>query len=302
MGTYRILSVDGGGVRGATAIRLLQRLSWEFPNILDRVDLLAGTSTGAFICACLAKGMSFDDVFELYVTQSKYIFHRSWLRFFGFQALAAKYSKQGMKDIVTQVFEDTTLGELRKNILISTLDLDAYDCNGKRSYKPKFFHNLECKDKNELDIRISEILMYSAAAPTFFPSHNGYVDGGLVANNPSVSAIAQALDPNTEPSPQLSDIRLLSIGCGKPTSYVAGTDHDWGFAQWSTKIIELMLNGAVEVADYECRQLLKGHYIRANPYLDEEFKMDSVSCIPRMIEAADAYDISSHIAWVESNF
>jgi hypothetical protein len=94
----------------------------------------------------------------------------------------------------------------------------------------------------------------------------------------------------------------MSIGTGKATTYVPGNSNDWGFLRWATVIVELMMNGAVEVADYECKQLLKENYSRVNPYLDEDFRLDSVKYLDRMIEAADAYDITKHVEWLDKHF
>lgn len=302
MGTYRILSVDGGGVRGVISIRLLQRLVRAKPDLIHRADLFAGTSTGAIIAACLAHGMTCDEIFNLYYTRSKNIFSRNWLRRLGFQALAAKYDNKHIQQVLTDTFGSTKLSDVRGKFLVSSLDMDSYDGNGNRSFKPKFFHNLEGQDADELLLSVVDVLMYSAAAPTYFPSHEGYIDGGIVANNPSVAAIAQALDPKTLPSPLLGDIRVLSVGTGKMSSYIPGQKNDWGFLRWSTTLVELILNGSVDVADYECRQLLKGNYVRVNPCLDKEFKLDSVKYIDRMVESADSYDISRHVEWVNKHF
>lgn len=299
---YRILSCDGGGVRGIISVRLLQRLLKTQPDLLDRVDLFAGTSTGAIIGVGLANGMTIDQIFDLYYHQSKKIFHRSILRRLGFQIFAAKYTNKGIRKVLNGAFGDSTLRGLQKKVLVSALDLDAYDSNGRRSYKPKFFHNLVGQDDCELDLKLADILAATTAAPTFFPTFGGFVDGGLVANNPSVAAIAQALDPKTEPYVSLDKICLMSIGTGKVSTYVPGNNRDWGFLRWATIIVELMMNGSVDVTDYECRHLLKGNYTRVNPYLDEDFRLDSVEHLDRMVEAADSYDITRHVEWLNTHF
>jgi patatin-like phospholipase/acyl hydrolase len=301
MGSYRILSIDGGGARGIISARMLQRLAKARPDLLDRIDLIAGTSAGAIIAACLAHGLTYDQIFDLYYHKSKEIFSRSWLRALGLRLFVAKYGNSGRDRALRQIFKDTTLGELKKSVLIATLDLDAFDAHGWRSYKPKFFHNLSGQDPQELATKVVDILLYSTAAPTLFPAHHGFTDGGIVANNPSVAAVAQSLDPKTEPLTRLEDIRVLSIGAGKVSSFIPNERMDWGFVNWATKLVDLMLNGSVDVADYECRQLLKGNYIRVNPYLKRNYEMDQIKCIDEMIDAADAYDISRHVEWIDTH-
>ncbi len=66
MPKYRIMTFDGGGVRGALMATLLQRLTIEFPDLLDKVDLLAGTSTGSMVTLALADGKTPEDLVEIY--------------------------------------------------------------------------------------------------------------------------------------------------------------------------------------------------------------------------------------------
>src|SRR5437899_10389291 len=76
---YRILSVDGGGIRGLYAAVLLERLAREVPTLVDGVDLVAGTSTGGIIALGLAHGLATADLVALYRDRAKEIFDDSWL-------------------------------------------------------------------------------------------------------------------------------------------------------------------------------------------------------------------------------
>ncbi|MBM4155926.1 MAG: hypothetical protein FJ221_13005, partial [Lentisphaerae bacterium] len=76
---HRILSFDGGGIRGLLTVILLERLEREVQGWIDRADLLAGTSTGALIALGLARGMSPTEVRELYERHGREIFHDTWL-------------------------------------------------------------------------------------------------------------------------------------------------------------------------------------------------------------------------------
>jgi patatin-like phospholipase/acyl hydrolase len=284
--SYRVLSCDGGGVRGIITARLLQRLQAACPNWIDTIDLFAGTSTGAIISVGLACGYTPDSLFDLYYNRTKEIFSRSGIRLVTGQIFSAKYNNVGLRKVILDTFGDISIGEVKKNILVSSLDLDGYDGMGHRVYKPKFFHNLIGQDKEELSLKVADILMYTTAAPTYFPVFDGYVDGGLVANNPSLAALSQSLDPKTIPVPTLQEIALLSIGTGKTSTYIEGDHNDWGFIQWAMHIVELMMNCRVEVTDYECKQLLKNNYCRVNTYLNKDFKLDSIDALDKMVEAS----------------
>src|SRR5213594_5028603 len=76
---YRILSMDGGGIRGLYAAVLLDRLTREVPTLVERVDLVAGTSTGGIIALGLAHGLAPADLVALYRDRAKEIFDDSWL-------------------------------------------------------------------------------------------------------------------------------------------------------------------------------------------------------------------------------
>ena len=84
--TFRVLSLDGGGVRGIYTASLLQQLALRIGRFsgndaVSRVDLgakfdlIVGTSTGSIVGAALAAGVPLEDVVDLYRTRSKYIFH-----------------------------------------------------------------------------------------------------------------------------------------------------------------------------------------------------------------------------------
>ncbi|HHY94205.1 MAG TPA: hypothetical protein GX513_04225 [Firmicutes bacterium] len=77
MATYRIISFDGGGVRGALSITLLKRLQQQVPELVEKTDLFAGTSTGSFIALGLAHGLPVTDIAGLYSEEkAEFIFSR----------------------------------------------------------------------------------------------------------------------------------------------------------------------------------------------------------------------------------
>ena len=199
--TYRILSIDGGGVRGLLVTVLLQRLAEESnkPNFLSKVDLFAGTSTGAIVALGLANGLSPQQGRQLYKNKLPFIFSDSvWddVKDLGF-AIGAKYSNEPLRDVLAQELGATrTLNDLPKKVLISSFDLDneGKSATGMRCWKPKFFHNFP-GDDSDGDEYIVDVALRSTAAPTMFPIFQGFVDGGVSANNPSMCALAQALDP-----------------------------------------------------------------------------------------------------------
>lgn len=83
---FKILSIDGGGIRGMMPARLLSELEDELtregknPRLCDYFDLICGTSTGGIIALGLALGMPAQDVLKLYRDNASNIFKKKTLR------------------------------------------------------------------------------------------------------------------------------------------------------------------------------------------------------------------------------
>jgi uncharacterized protein len=316
--TYRILSVDGGGVRGLLVTILLQRLltDSERPDYLEQIDLFAGVSTGAIIAAGLAAGVPVSEGSGLYLTHSKEIFTDSFwdnLKDLGF-AVGAQYDNIPLHRVLLSVFGGKTLDTLNKRVLIPTFDLDneGKSSDGVRRWSPKFFHNFPVPDADG-DQGVVDVLMRTTAVPAFFPMYQGYVDGGLVANSPSMCALAQALDEETgKQVPE--DVVLLSIGTGRMPSYLPQQDADWGWKQWGVQlqvdpqlgvrlpIIDIVMEGMDGVADYQCRRILGDRYHRLQPDLPEPIGLDAVDKLDKLMEIANEVDLAETAVWLNQFF
>jgi patatin-like phospholipase/acyl hydrolase len=313
---YRILSCDGGGIRGLLTLQLLKRLLAVHPTLVSEVDLFAGTSTGGLIALGLAHGLTVSELEKLYLDHGKAIFKDTlWddIKDLG-QLVGAEYSLDTLIKVCKGHFGATTLGQLGvrppnqltpRRVVISAFDLDAENATPRR-WKPKFFHNLGGADSDDA-VTALDAAIATSAAPTYFPAYKGYIDGGVVAGNPSMAALVQALDarvPLFNRAESLADIRVLSLGTGTVPNYVKGSP-DWGEAQWIKPIIELMLEGSISVPDFQCRALLgAGHYRRVNPFLPEKPKipMDSVDHMPLLVELGQKADLKDTAAWLSAGW
>jgi patatin-like phospholipase/acyl hydrolase len=265
---YRILALDGGGIRGLVSLALLKRLEDKIPSILTNVDLFAGTSTGGIIALGLASGRSIDEMISLYQDNGALIFDDSFLRDIrDIGGIAgAKYDSADLEKLLDGIFSGKSLKDLPKRVLIPSFNLDNQDPNeSKRTWSPKFFHNFPGPDSDG-DKLVRDVALSTSAAPTYFPSHGTFIDGGVVANNPSMAALAQTQDTrNTDVRPEIGDIFVLSLGTGTNLTFLGGEDHDWGLAQWASPLINLLLDASMGIADYQCRYLLKNNYRRIAP-------------------------------------
>lgn len=304
MAAYRILSMDGGGIRGVIMAVILQRLEQAHPGFMAQFELFAGTSTGGLLALGLAGGMSPEEALDLYIEHADEVFSDSLIddimdlgNFTG-----AQYSTEPIKTVLEEHFGERTLDDLPKKVLISSFDLDnrPEDPLRIRMWKPKFFHNYP-GEESDGDQSMVDVGIRTSAAPTYFPIYQGYIDGGVVANNPAVCALAQALHPRTGKQ-KIDDLIMLSLGTGLNPRYLTSEDGDWGLLQWAPHLISLMLEGSVTAAHYQAKQILDDRYLRISPLLPYPVGLDSYQDIPMLIDIARQVDLTEAQEWVERYF
>lgn len=305
MNKYRILCLDGGGIRGLYTAVLLHRIATAVPAFLESIHLYAGTSTGGILALGLAAGRTPQEGVILYQHWGPRIFSRSLLwkmRTLG-GLIGAKYDNHSLLEAVTTELGQRTMADLAQQgrfVLISTFRLKA-TLKSYPVWKPKFFHNFPGAT-GDMDELLRDVAMYTSAAPTYFPSYQGYVDGGVAANSPTMAALAQALDPGTG-NQQLADVRLLSLSTGIVPQYIDGERNNWGLWQWAKPTIPIMLEGSMETQNYECRRILgPERYHRLNEPIPESVALDDVASMDRLIQYANTVDIGPTVAWIETHF
>jgi patatin-like phospholipase/acyl hydrolase len=260
--TKLVLSLDGGGVRGAASARFLERLEQRLERPLnDAFDLFAGTSTGAIIAGALGVlGMSAAEISPLYSLENiQRIMDKSpWDSAAGLIQAGPKYDGVGKRRTLERYFGNKTLGEARKRTLIVTYDLERRESAILKRHHPE-----------HRTLRAVDVIDASSAAPLYFPTvrvdGRWLIDGGVVANNPTLCAYAEAVRcfPN-EP------IRIVSVGTGKRTRKIAGeASRGWGAVGWITHdLLGVVMDETV--VEYQAQTLLgEGNYVRVNSDLDE---------------------------------
>jgi patatin-like phospholipase/acyl hydrolase len=300
---YRILCFDGGGVRGVYTARLLQRLVEAVPALLHGADLLAGTSTGGLLALGLAAGTSPADLVTFYHANAARIFDRSWSReVAALDGLAgAEYDNQQLKQSLDTIFGTRRLEQLATKVLIPSFQLDNQAPQAtQRHWKPKFFHNYPGPDSDGAEL-VVDVAMRTSAAPIYFPTYQIYIDGGVVANDPSMAALAQALDRDTGRQ-RLEDLSLCSLGTGANPVYIAGHDLDWGLAHWAKPLVSLVIDGLMGVAEYQCTRLLGDRYFRLQPLLPKPIALDDAAATGKLIADADRVDLTAAVAWLNAHF
>lgn len=305
MAKYRILCLDGGGLRGLITARLLARLNTH-PQVagwLSTVDLFAGTSTGGILALGLACGKTPEEICTVYKERGGIIFDDSiWdnLRDLG-KTVGADYSSKGLKAELKTVFGDLKLRDITRKVAIPTFDLDNEEVAAKRTWKPKIFHNFKGADSDGEQL-VAHIAQYTSSAPTYFPSADGYIDGGVYANNPSIVALAQAISRRNQPAERaaLDEVVMLSLGTGVSLTYIKGQTLDWGYAQWAQPLINVLMDGVAGISDYQARQLLDDRYHRLQIVFqpNETIALDAVDKLERMDEIARGHPLQETVDWL----
>lgn len=215
----RILTIDGGGIRGTFPAAFLANLEKGLEQPVGRYfDLIAGTSTGGIIAIGLALGIRAADILKLYEEQGPAIFAQTrgglagWfgrkMRKGKWIVWGPKYDATPLEGALTGVFGERLLGEAQTRLMIPAWHPKTH---GVYIFKTAHHERL----KTDYKERAIDAAMATAAAPTFFRQHItandvGLVDGGLWANNPTGIAVVEAIATLGWPADQL---KVLSIGC-----------------------------------------------------------------------------------------
>jgi len=282
MSKFKILSIDGGGTRGVIPATILDCISKDLnKHPLDLFDLVAGTSTGGIIGIGLAARKDPKTLVDLYLTQSKKIFHDTgWDDFrdgFG-KNTGADYSNNKLKEILEEQFGELTLGDVfqsnvEKILMVASFDLSPQD-NGKTvNFRPVVYNSCFLRHHKE---KLVDIALRTSAGPTYFPIYQQrYIDGGVAMNHPAMAAVAFAINKQNETKDPFyrhpdglkkglgldpKDIKVFSLGCGTSNKNFIAPEKvkkgDWGNLQWVKYLPDLLTESNVQAADYYVRQVI----------------------------------------------
>lgn len=282
----RILSLDGGGIRGIIPAYILkyveEYLAVKAPgtNLADHFDLISGTSTGGILtCIYLTPDdkdktkakFSAKEALGFYEDNGFDIFNRSkisgWKTLWGLKD-ATKYSPKTIEKLFHKYFGNIKMSELRKPCIVTT-----YNMRNKSSF---FFSSQENKEKREF--LVQDVTRSTSAAPTYFPPakitnlapgagkdgeplHMINLDGGVFANNPVMCAYAEARQSNFEErnndKPSASDMYILSLGTGGGGFTLKGKENSnkWNLLKWAKSIPEIMMDGSVDTVAYQMKEI-----------------------------------------------
>lgn len=317
----RILSIDGGGIRGILPGQILVSLEEKLKNksgdpsarIGDYFDLVAGTSTGAILSAAYVcpsddgspkPKFSAQEAVNFYLEDGDEIFDVGFWRSIGTLGGVndEKYSADELERVLKSAFGDIKLSELLKPTCLVSYDV-------KRRL-PIIFKQHTAVEKKR-DFKVRDLLRGSTAAPTYFEAARIYslpplkqkyvlVDGGIVANDPALSAYSEAI--KFDDVDGIKDMTIVSIGTGKQLKgYTYSEIKDWGPLGWAKPSIDIALEGGPQMTEYYLNQIAStvddSKYYRIQPKLyDADSALDNAT--PENLENlrdagirnAEAYD------------
>jgi len=301
----KVLSIDGGGVRGIIPARILQEIETRTNKPISKLfNIVSGTSTGGLLTLAITKPddqgnpeFSAEYLVRLYMERSKEIFAKpSIIRKIktGFGLWGSKYDRAAYDEILLQIFKDNLLSQSLCPIFIPIYSLG----NSKPFIASTYF----AARNKENDFYLRDIAGAASAAPTYFDpkkfrSPNSTtiyqgVDGGIYANNPELIGVTGVY--LVHPSFEIGNIILLSLGTGDTVknNQNSGNDGDIGWLK-NKDIIGNMMDAESAIAETAVTAMLKNsNHFRFQLHLPNELAaMDnsSDSNLNALLEAAENF-------------
>jgi uncharacterized protein len=317
---FRILSLDGGGIRGAFIAGFLAGVEERIGHSIGRYfDLIAGTSTGGIIAAALAFGEPATRIESFYRDHGPKIFLRPWEKPIApwkqpfrwasrlYPSVVdraiynrfsidhnwlrnSKYGADELKTALEEVFGNKKFGQASTRLVIPAVNaISGQPKVFKTSHLPHLF--------TDHNYKVVDVLLATAAAPTYFPHAvvepgSAYVDGGLWANNPSMVSLVEAMmisdrcrREGIDPSFSIDATYMMSIGTGKsPISTNPPGDKAGIFWWMSNKLLDLISLSQSKGIDFQTQFILEKRIKRIEFDLPgSEWTLDNASLVNSML-------------------
>lgn len=267
----KIISIDGGGVRGIVAAHILSVLENKLQSPLhEYVDLVSGTSTGSIIGAGVSDGIPMSDMLDFYYTDASKIFNKKNVKQKFKSVFGLKGPRYDIKDLIEALenrYTANTLGELKTDFLCPAYNMTK----GETHFYSK---------RNEPNTKLSEAVASSSAAPTYLgplkTSRGDMADGGLFSSSPAMCAYAEMKD--MEPGLRAENIFVLSVGTGNRT-VGNNKSYKWVKTKWIKVLIDTMMSTDPEIVNYQLKRIyssiyMENNYVRINGILPGNINKD----------------------------
>lgn len=257
---FRILALDGGGIKGTYTAAVLEQFEEQLNGpIVDHFDLIVGTSTGGIIALGLACGIEASRILSLYKDQGLKIFPPARNGMMGrLEALfASKFDGKDLRELLLNYYPDRRFVDLEYRIAITSFDASSATPVVFKTGK-SYHESLTAL----VDLSVVDVAMATSAAPTYFEGAatdiGVMIDGGVWANCPVMVGITDAMSLFKKTA---DEICVLSIGTTSIPTYVARDERDGGLLHWARPASSLLMHaaklGALEMAKKLCKKLVR---------------------------------------------
>ena len=269
----KVLSIDGGGIRGLIPALVLCEVEQRTGRrVAELFDFVAGTSTGGILACALSlpdddgrPRHTAQELVGLYETEGPRIFSRGLLkRVFSVEGLVdERYGDDELNAALARYLGDARLRDALVPIMVT-----AYDIKDRFAF---FFRSSRAVADPTYDFSMVEVARATSAAPTYFEPYEvtdaagartyPLVDGGVFATNPAACAYAD-LGGSTD--------LLASLGTGAFTrSYEFHQARWWGQLQWARPALDMVFDGQAETTQFILGHLLGERFVRLQCDLDD---------------------------------
>lgn len=312
----RILSIDGGGIKGILPATILVELERklqekkEGARICDYFDYFAGTSTGG-ILACTyvtpkpiqkdgeSRRITAQDALDLYLEHGDEIFSASLLQ--KIKSLGGlideKYCSRNLENKLKEALgADVMLSETTKPCMITSYDIERRTA--------KFFTSVKAADDKQ-NFNLWQVARATSAAPVYFEpvkikskeGNESYalIDGGLFANNPALCAYSEVrktqfstmLGLEGKPDrPSAKNMMIVSIGTGsQKNSYAYDNMKDDGKIGWARPVIDMLMSSNSETVHHQLGMMFDT--------IEDESSRDYFRIEPKLYNASSEMDDAS---------
>ncbi len=226
--TRRILSIDGGGVKGAFPASFLAKVEESIGcHVADYFDLITGVSTGGILALGLGLRIEAEKLISFYENRGAEIFPENQSFHHIRSLFSARYRQEPLKAALHEVFGNHKLGQSKSRLVIPSTNLETGDVYiFKTSHHPRL--------QSDFKRSMVEVALATSAAPVYFPFYSKkrevqLIDGGVWASNPIAVAAIEALTILE----WKESIEILSLSCtGKPLNINPDGRKGMGVFQW----------------------------------------------------------------------
>lgn len=269
----RLLSLDGGGIRGIIELYFLREIERRIGKPIGELfHLVAGTSIGAIIATGLTQKdpitlkphHTATELFDTMMASHQRLFQPKFKSLWGL--CGERYCTTPVADFLTSQFGEAPFHETTMPTIAVAQDLSTLDAKVFKSY-----------DSTET-YKTKDVLLASSAAPSFFKPHtmepvtsatttttpHHFIDGGTIANNPSFIAYNEA----RKLYPTATRFDIYSLGTGSYLTYpdIASLGAGTGLTTWASRLPKIFMGGQLKLTEELLKTLIPdAHFIRWNP-------------------------------------